>query len=76
YLERGEKCGDAEEVGFSASKVSSPHALHLQRQSYLSAEQQQPSLPASKTITFPLDLNVLVLTVLEEPFKHSLPPIP
>lgn len=45
-------------------------------QSYLSAEQQQPSLPASKTITFPLDLNVLVLTVLEEPFKHSLPPIP
>lgn len=47
--------------------------------SYLSAEKPQRPQPASKRITFPLDLNFLVLTVPEKrvislqpkPFKHS-----
>ena len=122
-LERREKSGDAEEVGFSESqsRCCPPVALHLQRQvsgspgpgtahrvraqgrtlsgllqtpevplpappvcllSYLSAEKPQRPLPASKRITFPLDLNFLVLTVPEKrvislqpkPFKHSFAP--
>ncbi|XP_078222567.1 uncharacterized protein LOC144581736 isoform X1 [Callithrix jacchus] len=55
-----------------AVKVSSPHA----RSPPAAPEQSQTSLPASKRITFSLDLNLLVLTVLEKPFKRSVPPIP
>jgi hypothetical protein len=68
-------------VGFPDPEVPLP-APFLCLGSYLSAVQPQSPLPASKRITFPLDLNFLVLTVQEKrvlsvqpnPFKHSLPP--
>lgn len=42
------------------------HAPFLGFPSYLSAERRQRLLPACKRITFPLDLNFLVLTVQEK----------